>query len=326
MQLVIDTANTSIKVRNKSFFIENKQNSRQISPLRVSSIAISVNATINTSAMKLATLHNIPIYIFNRAGRPETTILAASHMENGLVRSKQYDFVRSIEAQDVVKALLILKTANQIHNLRWLNRIGMINSNSLQIAYGEFEKYNKKLAELPIPVERNLIFGIEGNLSKLYFSYVRKSLPPGFQFERRSRRPARDRFNALLNYIYGCTYTVVHKSCLSSNLDPYIGMLHAPGRKSMSLVYDLIEPIRPLMDRLVLQLVFNPELKASDITENNTRWTITKGGKRIIIVAFHDYLNKRVKMGKRVTSVENHIYSITKNVKNRIDQHVPSYL
>ncbi|MFO7558792.1 MAG: CRISPR-associated endonuclease Cas1 [Desulfobacterales bacterium] len=51
-------------------------------------------------------------------------------------------------------------------------------------------------------------------------------MPEKYQFSGRSRRPAKDPFNAVLNYCYGMLYSRVEKACILSGLDPFVGFLH----------------------------------------------------------------------------------------------------
>ena len=59
----------------------------------------------------------------------------------------------------------------------------------------------------------------------------------------------------MLNYAYGVLESQVRIATVTAGLDPRIGYLHAcrPGR--VALVYDLMEPLRPQVDRLVLDFV-----------------------------------------------------------------------
>lgn len=68
MQIVIDTANTKISVKDKCFFIENESTARQISPKRLTSIAITTNCGLNAAVIRLAAHHQIPILFFNHFG------------------------------------------------------------------------------------------------------------------------------------------------------------------------------------------------------------------------------------------------------------------
>jgi len=70
--------------------------------------------------------------------------------------------------------------------------------------------------------------------------------------------------NAMLNYAYAVLESQVRTATIAQGLDPTIGYLHTcrPGR--MALVYDLMEPLRPQVDRLVLGLVRSHTFAPSD--------------------------------------------------------------
>jgi len=56
----------------------------------------------------------------------------------------------------------------------------------------------------------------------------------------------------------------VHIAALEAGLDPAIGYLHTsrPGR--LALIYDLMEPLRPLVDRMVLRFVLTQRFTSKD--------------------------------------------------------------
>jgi CRISP-associated protein Cas1 len=85
-----------------------------------------------------------------------------------------------------------------------------------------------------------------------------------------NNRHATHPVNAMLNYAYGVLESHVRIATVSEGLDPSIGYLHArrPGRAA--LVYDLMEPLRPQVDRKVLSLVLSHTLAPSDfVMETN---------------------------------------------------------
>jgi CRISPR-associated endonuclease Cas1 len=68
----------------------------------------------------------------------------------------------------------------------------------------------------------------------------------------------------MLNYAYGVLESQVRIATITRGLDPTIGYLHAcrPGR--VALVYELMEPLRPQVDRLLLDLVRSHTFSPSD--------------------------------------------------------------
>lgn len=118
--------------------------------------------------------------------------------------------------------------------------------------------------------------GVEGEAARTYFEamhrLIRSDLRKDFAPDGRSRRPPRDRMNALLSFLY----TILTHDCRSAletvGLDPQVGFLHAlrPGRPALAL--DLVEEFRAILaDRVALTLVNRGQVKAGD-------FRVTEGG------------------------------------------------
>lgn len=61
--------------------------------------------------------------------------------------------------------------------------------------------------------------------------------------------------NAMLNYAYAVLESQVRITAVSYGLDPTVGNLHASHQGRLALVYDLMELLRPRVDRLVPEFV-----------------------------------------------------------------------
>src|SRR5262249_24377872 len=79
-----------------------------------------------------------------------------------------------------------------------------------------------------------------------------------------TNRRATDPVNAMLNYAYAVLESQVLTATVAAGLDPTIGYLHScrPGR--LALVYDLMEPLRPQIDRQILSFVKSHVFAPSD--------------------------------------------------------------
>ena len=71
--------------------------------------------------------------------------------------------------------------------------------------------------------------------------------------------------NAMLNYAYGILENRVRMQVVGAGLDPTIGYFHSATRKH-GLVYDLMEPLRPVIDRGVLDFVQRHVFRPGDFT------------------------------------------------------------
>ena len=110
--------------------------------------------------------------------------------------------------------------------------------------------------------------GMEGEAGRVYFRAFDGLITRSgreFEFQGRSRRPPRDRTNALLSFTYGILRHDLRSACEGVGLDPQIGFLHAdrPGRASLAL--DLMEEFRaPLADRAVLTVINRKQVSGAD--------------------------------------------------------------
>lgn len=163
----------------------------------------------------------------------------------------------------------------------------------------------------PIAAVRNTLLGLEGSAAKRYWAAVGTALPQPWQFEGRSRRPARDVFNAVLNYYYGMLYNVVENAALAAGLDPYLGFFHVDAYKRPVLVFDLIEPFRPWVDRLLVELCLSKPFLASHFTTKENGLLLSKEGRINYIPRFNDYFEERITYKGQRLSRKNHIHYFT---------------
>lgn len=92
------------------------------------------------------------------------------------------------------------------------------------------------------------IRGYEGVAGKAWFSalpsLLSEKVPQGLKPAGRSRRPPRDRFNALLGFGYALLYQAVLRAILAVGLEPALGFYHTPRSSAHPLVLDLMELFR----------------------------------------------------------------------------------
>jgi len=135
--------------------------------------------------------------------------------------------------------------------------------------------------------------GIEGAAARGYFEalnlLVRPDLRDTFAMDGRTRRPPRDRMNAVLSFLYSMWMNDCRSACEAAGLDPQLGFLHAvrPGRASLAL--DLMEEFRPWADRLALALVNRQQLAASDFENREGGSVLLQGdARKAVVVAFQE--------------------------------------
>lgn len=149
------------------------------------------------------------------------------------------------------------------------------------------------LRALPAATSLDVLRGIEGEAARNYFGalnlLVRPDLRATFTMDGRSRRPPRDRMNALLSFFYSMWMNDCRSACEAAGLDPQMGFLHAlrPGRAALAL--DLMEEFRPFADRLALTLVNRAQLSAADFDEREGGAVLLQGdARKAVVVAYQE--------------------------------------
>ncbi len=149
------------------------------------------------------------------------------------------------------------------------------------------------LRALPAAVDLDAVRGIEGEAARQYFSclnvLVRADARDAFALDGRSRRPPRDRMNALLSFLYSMLMNDCRSAVESVGLDPQLGFLHAmrPGRAALAL--DLMEEFRHQADRLALTLVNRGQVQADDFTlHEGGGVTLAEQARRAVVVAWQE--------------------------------------
>ena len=217
--------------------------------------------------------------------------------------------------------LFLLKTEEQIQNLEYLRK----QRGPLSLGMGQAiniikqNKYNfDPLREQLIDECRQQMMGVEGAIARVYWRAVGNGIPRKYMFQTRSRKPAKDIFNAALNYLYGMLYSVVEGGLFAVGLDPHLGILHADQYDRPTLSYDLIEPFRPWVDRLLMEQCYKKTLDPRFFTKNQHGLFLNKNGKAFIIPLFNDFLRSERNYLNQESTVKNHIYFLAGRLAQRI--------
>jgi len=143
-------------------------------------------------------------------------------------------------------------------------------------------------------------------------------VPAAWRFDSRSRRPAKDGFNAFLNYAYGVFYGFLDKATVLAGLDPHLGMLHADNYGRPSLVFDVIEPYRPWADRVVVGLLASRRAQKEMLHPVPGGVALEKEGKGILMEALNGYLDEVVRMDGKQRSRRQHVQLRLHALANRL--------
>lgn len=158
--------------------------------------------------------------------------------------------------------------------------------------------------QVRLPQARNLdsLRGQEGAAASGYFAGLRAVVPASLQFNERNRRPPRDPFNALLSLTYTLAHAETALALHGAGLDPCVGFYHQLQHSRESLACDLMEPLRPLADRLCLELVATQTLTADHFGHSAAGCLLGKAGRTRYYTAYEQHapaLRQAIREGVR---------------------------
>jgi CRISPR-associated protein Cas1 len=301
LQLIINSPGTYITQKDGLFRLKNKDRSFDISPQKVESMVISNQAMITTQAIVAALENNIDIVFLDGYGNPIGRVWFAKMGSTALIRRKQLEIAEEKKGLALVADMIRKKIENQTAFLKKLmySRPGKksLFDNPIKIidsAIAGLAVYNGTVEDA-----RNSIMGLEGTAGRAYFQCLSRLMPEKYVFKGRSRQPAKDPFNAVLNYCYGILYARIEKACILAGLDPYVGFLHTDNYNKKSMVFDLIEPFRIFAEQTAVYLFTGKKIKDEYFHMADNSVSLNDKGKPVVVDAINSHMDETVRYRKK---------------------------
>lgn len=295
MHLVLNSYGTSLQRENGMFVIHTTEGKDVINPDQVKSISCSKGAKVSSDAVLLAIEKEVDLLFIDSSGMPQGRVWSVKYGSISTIRKNQIEFIFTPKAVQWTKELLQQKMEMQISMLLMLEPNDDKASRMVKRAINALEDHKQKISKTEGQVISDIapsLRGWEGAASRRYFEALSIVVPEQYQFNGRSRMPATDPFNSLLNYGYGILYGKIEGALIKAGIDPYVGVFHRDDYNRPVLVYDVIERFRVWVDYVVLQLVKQDAFPEECFVEKNGGIWLEGLGKRILIQSIDDYLSE----------------------------------
>lgn len=320
MQLIINTRGAYFRKKDDNFLIVADEKKTEISPKKVSSILISTAVCVTTDALQLALENNIGIVMLDSFGQPFGRVWHCRPGSTNRIRRLQLLLDRIPLGLDLACSWLVEKLSGRLELIRQLKKRREGMDSVFDPAIADLEEAKAKIAAFKgtASEKRGDVMGCEGRSGRSYFTALSAVMPDKFRFSGRSKHPARDPFNAMLNYAYGVLYSRVEGACIIAGLDPYVGILHTDDYNKLSLVYDIIEVFRPWAEEVVVFLFTGRKVKDEFFREAQGGVLLDKPGKEVLIAAINDDFEKSERFQRRNMKRGNIIQAQCHHTANRI--------
>lgn len=178
---------------------------------------------------------------------------------NTLLRKKQYLCECSI---DIAKRIIINKIENQRDTIKKLR------NKALSDGIINLDVQINKLVTNKLNIQE--IMGIEGVASKVYFNRIFYDI----EWNGRQPRVKIDKMNLLLDIGYTVLFNYIEGLVNIYGFDIYKGNLHQEFYKRKSLICDLIEPFRPIVDYKVRKIIKLGQTNNYKFYTNNEQYSL----------------------------------------------------
>ena len=291
--LYVTTPEAYIRLDNDTISVNVERETKLRVPIHhLISVVVFGNIGISTPLMHRLAEDGIALVLLDANGRFKARVEGGV---NGNVLLRQAQHQRILDPAivlDIAKCCV----AGKIKNSRQVLLRGAReakNKADADVLSRTADNLAASLRSLPEASDTDVVRGIEGEAARNYFAalnlIVREDFRSIFQLDGRTRRPPRDRFNALLSFLYSMLMNDCRSACEAVGLDPQVGFLHVlrPGRAALAL--DLMEEFRSFADRLALTLINRGQLVAKDFVEREGGAVLLEGdARKTVVVAYQE--------------------------------------
>lgn len=249
-----------ISFRNDNLIVKDKDEKIkfQLSCYRIFVIFVVGGFTLTTGVVEKSKKFGFSIVLFSAYFKVYSCI-NYSMEGNTLLRKKQY---MTDKGNEIAKQIIINKIENQ--------RSILVNLRSKQVRDG-IEKLDEQINKLKNnDYNDNGIMGIEGVAAKVYF----RRLYMGYRWDGRKPRVKRDKINLLMDIGYTVLFNYIEAILSIYGFDIYKGNLHKEFFKRKSLVCDIVEPFRPIVDYKIRKMINLNQLSKYDFKINNGQYQL----------------------------------------------------
>lgn len=301
MQLFIDTYGTYVHVKDEMFEVripdtdkKNEYKKHHFAAKKVTGILMPKAAALSTDAIILALKYNVDIVFVDYNGHPIGRVWHSKLGSTTRIRKAQLHASMNRDGVIWVKQWVAEKMLNQIDFIKSLKKHRSSMMAFLDEKVERIMNLHLSLSMLDADTVTEIaetIRGLEGTAGRIYFHTLSKVLPTEYCFAGRSSRPAKDPFNAFLNYAYGMLYGKIEKALIIAGIDPYLGFLHRDDYNQLSMVYDFIEPYRINAETVVFRLFSGKKVNKSHTDVISNGFSLNKSGKELLVQAYNRFMD-----------------------------------
>jgi CRISPR-associated protein Cas1 len=288
------------KRKDNTLYFQTEQEKKYLPVEDISSIYVFGEITLNKRFLEFISQKEIIIHLLNHYGYYIGSFYPREHLNSGYMTLKQAEhYLDEKKRLDLASKFVTGAVRNIEQVLKYYRNRGK-----------EIENYLKGIKTLADTIpgckSTNELMAIEGNIRNTYYSAFNEIIAnEDFYFSSRTKRPPRDRLNALISYGNTMAYVTVLSEIYKTHLDPRIGFLHATNFRRFTLNLDIAEIFKPiLVDRVIFYLLSKSMLRKTHFEKRTNGIFMNDKGRMIFIEEWEKRLQSTIKhrdLGRNVS-------------------------
>ena len=256
---------------------------------QVHSVVLHGNVQLTSQAVRLCVERGVGVHWLTGTGRYLGSLTTS--VGNPTRRIRQYEALLAPETR--LRLVLALVSSRIWNQYRYLMRASQGKEQLRMILRPFLERLRTATRRLTRQSSVDAVRGIEGAAGRAYHGGLRELIQPhDLTSRRRTRRPAEDPFNALLNYAYSLLLVKVSNAILACGLDPHLGFYHTSRSTAPPLTLDLMELFRvPLCDVPLVGAINRRSWNPSDFDRSDLGVRLSRKTKTQVIELFERRLD-----------------------------------
>lgn len=316
--LVIDDYGVFVGKKHGRIVVSSREGGRDEVPVRrVRMVVVMGKASISSDLLRFLANCGVDVLFTSPTGRPAALVVHARC--GGTVRNRleQYRSLEDGRACRLAAMIISAKLGNQASNMKYYSKARGKSKAESKDLYERGEKIKELKASLnsidssDLDECREKIMSVEAQAASIYWEGMRHVLGDyGFRerLQRRDKAGEIDLANLSLNVAYNNLAGTIWKYVLRFSLDPFQGFLHARRSGKLSLVYDLMEPYRPILDRFVASF-----LRRTGVKELK-RMRRAELARRLSRSYYNDFTRSKIEYRGRSTCAEATMYWFVQSI------------
>ena len=226
-----------LSFKNDNIVVTNDNGIRfQTTCYKLFAVFIVGHITITSGLLQRAKKFGFSIVLLTHGLSPYGNWSAAAQ-GNIVLRKKQYQYQSLSIAKHIV--------ANKINNQMLMLKRRRKKSPDLKLAIKQLSEYQSRIVDIDNDLQA--LLGVEGIAARIYF----KNMFDEMNWQGRKPRVKHDITNLLLDIGYTQLFNIIESLLNLYGFDIYQGVYHQTFYQRKSLVCDLVEPFRPIIDQAI---------------------------------------------------------------------------